>query len=105
MIYYTICFINNKNNSQIRLKYVDNCKLGIYNYLNKIIVLLKILVRRKENEKIIIIQLEGKEAIDILDEVGARKKTSHKTIDKLIDEVIEDTTGVKKISLKKLKLL
>ncbi len=44
-------------------------------------------------------------AIDILDEVGARHKTCHKSVDKLIDEVIEDTTGIKKISLKNLKAL
>ncbi len=44
-------------------------------------------------------------AIDIMDEVGARKKTSPKSVDQLIDEVLVDTTGVKKISLKKLRKL
>lgn len=44
-------------------------------------------------------------AIDVLDEVGARHQNTHQSIDKLIDEVIEDTCGIKKISLKNLRLL
>lgn len=42
-------------------------------------------------------------AIDILDEVGARFQINHKSVDELIDDVIVDTTGLKKISLSNLK--
>lgn len=42
-------------------------------------------------------------AIDILDEVGARKKSSNKTIEKLIDEVTLDIAGIKNPSVSALK--
>lgn len=42
-------------------------------------------------------------AIDILDEVGARFQINHKSVDELIDDVIVDATGLKKISLSNLK--
>ena len=46
-------------------------------------------------------------AIDLLDEVGARKKETNKNIYKIVDEVVEDTIGIKMINvnyLKKIKL-
>lgn len=42
-------------------------------------------------------------AIDILDEAGARKKSTNKSIEKLIDEVTFDIAGIKNPSLKYLK--
>lgn len=44
-------------------------------------------------------------AIDILDEVGARSKYFKKSLSKLIDDVIESITGIKKISITTLKEL
>lgn len=42
-------------------------------------------------------------AIDVMDEVGARKKLSRKNIENLVDEVIEDMTGIKNLDLITLK--
>ncbi len=42
-------------------------------------------------------------AIDLMDEVGSRKKMSNKDIYKIVDEVIEDTIGIKMPSLNSLK--
>lgn len=42
-------------------------------------------------------------AIDVMDEVGARKKLNRKNMFELVDEVIEDMTGIKNINIDKLK--
>lgn len=42
-------------------------------------------------------------AIDVMDEIGTRKKSSNKSFSKLIDETIEDLTGIKKLTLERLK--
>lgn len=42
-------------------------------------------------------------AIDLLDEVGARKKETNKNIYKIVDEVVEDTIGIKMINVNYLK--
>lgn len=42
-------------------------------------------------------------AIDVMDEIGTRKKSSNKSFSKLIDETIEDLTGIKNLTLEKLK--
>ncbi len=42
-------------------------------------------------------------AIDVMDEAGARKKSSSKNMNKIVDEVIEDMTGVKNLTLSTLK--
>ena len=42
-------------------------------------------------------------AIDVMDEIGTRKKSSHKSFSKLIDETIEDLTGIKNLTLERLK--
>lgn len=44
-------------------------------------------------------------AIDLMDELGSRKKTSYKNMDKLLEEVIEDNIGIKMINLEKLKTI
>lgn len=42
-------------------------------------------------------------AIDVMDEIGTRKKSSNKSFSKLIDETIEDLTGIKNLTLERLK--
>lgn len=42
-------------------------------------------------------------AIDVMDEIGTRKKSSNKSFSKLIDETIEDLTGIKNLTLESLK--
>ena len=42
-------------------------------------------------------------AIDVMDEIGTRKKSSNKSFSKLIDETIEDITGIKNLTLERLK--
>lgn len=42
-------------------------------------------------------------AIDVMDEIGTRKKSSNKSFCKLIDETIEDLTGIKNLTLERLK--
>lgn len=42
-------------------------------------------------------------AIDVMDEIGTRKKSSNKSFNKLIDETIEDLTGIKNLTLERLK--
>lgn len=42
-------------------------------------------------------------AIDVMDEVGARKKSSRKNMESLVDEVIEDMTGIQNLDLPTLK--
>lgn len=42
-------------------------------------------------------------AIDVMDEIGTRKKSSNKSFSKLIDETIEDLTGIKNLTIEKLK--
>lgn len=42
-------------------------------------------------------------AIDDMDEIGTRKKSSNKSFSKLIDETIEDLTGIKNLTLERLK--
>lgn len=42
-------------------------------------------------------------AIDVMDEIGTRKKLSNKSFSKLIDETIEDLTGIKNLTLERLK--
>ena len=42
-------------------------------------------------------------AIDLLDEVGARNKETNKNIYKIVDEVVEDTIGIKMINVNYLK--
>lgn len=49
--YYTICFINHKNIRQLRYISIDNFILRLYNYLNRINILLLYLLRRKFYEK------------------------------------------------------
>lgn len=51
------------------------------------------LVRRSFSDK----------AIDVMDEIGTRKKSSNKSFSKLIDETIEDLTGIKNLTLERLK--
>lgn len=38
-----------------------------------------------------------------MDEIGTRKKSSNKSFSKLIDETIEDLTGIKNLTLERLK--
>lgn len=49
--YYTICFINHKNIRQLRYISIDNFILRLYNYLNRIDILLLYLLRRKFHEE------------------------------------------------------
>ena len=42
-------------------------------------------------------------AIYVMDEIGTRKKSSNKSFSKLIDETIEDLTGIKNLTLERLK--
>ena len=42
-------------------------------------------------------------AIDVMDEIGTRKKSNNKSFSKLIDETIEDLTGIKNLTLERLK--
>lgn len=42
-------------------------------------------------------------AIDVMDEIATRKKSSNKSFSKLIDETIEDLTGIKNLTLERLK--
>lgn len=42
-------------------------------------------------------------AIDVMDEIGTRKKSSNKSFSKLINETIEDLTGIKNLTLERLK--
>ena len=42
-------------------------------------------------------------AIDVMDEIGTRIKSSNKSFSKLIDETIEDLTGIKNLTLERLK--
>ena len=42
-------------------------------------------------------------AIVVMDEIGTRKKSSNKSFSKLIDETIEDLTGIKNLTLERLK--
>ena len=42
-------------------------------------------------------------AIDVMDDIGTRKKSSNKSFSKLIDETIEDLTGIKNLTLERLK--
>lgn len=42
-------------------------------------------------------------AIDVMDEIGTRKKSSNKSFSKLIDETLEDLTGIKNLTLERLK--
>lgn len=42
-------------------------------------------------------------AIDVMDEIGTRKKSSNKSFSKLIDETIDDLTGIKNLTLERLK--
>lgn len=42
-------------------------------------------------------------AIDVMDEIGTRKKSSNKSFSKLIDETIEDLTGIKNLTIERLK--
>lgn len=42
-------------------------------------------------------------AIDVMDEIGTRKKSSNKSFSKLIDETIEHLTGIKNLTLERLK--
>ena len=44
-------------------------------------------------------------AIDLMDEIGSRKKYKNKKLNELLDEVIEDTIGIKMPNLEKLKTI